>query len=695
MTKYIVVGSPGSYTLKAVRPGGVDYDSGMTRQAAQETADTLNAQARQERGVKPITQTSPEAPFEISKVLFEEQGIISPILDTGVTTAPGKSILYDPTTGKEFDVTSLMGEKEKEIFTKYLDSVKKNQPIKISDGEAKRLLNSSSLQDVKTQAKEIKSISDQILSEINKDIEKAGGAMTPEIIERLKNRNKEADKKATEIIKNLGINPNSQEGKAFAEGLKVGGEKAVEELFGRNRKPGTPMKAPSGEKGPKFGWDEAKNFGIEYEIPKGSGTEGTGGDDFTGDDFTGDDTGGDDTGGDDNRTQSPTNTEQIDLNNIPVGSQVWDVDGTLYLAYAVPGAGDLYEGSTIWMAYDVVGNDLFEAGLLTEGFNYTGPNMSVTKEWFDKTAIIGGNTNQLIGIEDDPFASFVETYKEEAALRPWLLDNDFIELQAEAALENRDISPTEWQSTTWYQTHSQAERDWMDIELSDPAEAKRKRDDLELYFKNQLQGLGVAGVPDGLVQWVTNKNITGEWSDLKTAEQLQLFADPFKSGYRDEELLNLISTSGFGDVDRTAAREKEVVELYRKWLGPSLGALTQEEVSTIAGRLRDDSDYEDALVNSLKQSRLAAFSNYTNPELTYEDIARPWRNLTTSVWGQNADETQGWWQEMVKSNDYTTAQATLRERGLENNIAQVNIEATEALQQALGQGSVSQSGVNV
>ena len=111
--------------------------------------------------------------------------------------------------------------------------------------------------------------------------------------------------------------------------------------------------------------------------------------------------------------------------------------------------------------------------------------------------------------------------------------------------------------------------------------------------------------------------------------------------------------------------------------------------------MRDDPDYEDALINSLKQSRLAAFSNYTNPELTYEDIARPWRNLTTSVWGQNADETQGWWQEMVKSNDYTTAQATLRERGLENNIAQVNIEATEALQQALGQGSISQSGVNV
>ena len=398
---------------------------------------------------------------------------------------------------------------------------------------------------------------------------------------------------------------------------------------------------------------------------------------------------------DDDKTFTPNNLEAIELNNIPVGAEVWDVDGTLYLAYAVPGAGDLYTGSTIWMAYDVVGNDLFEAGLLTAGFEYKGPNGSPSKSWFDSTAVLAGNTNQLIGIDSDPFASFVETYKEEALLRPWLLDNEFIELQAEAALEDRDISEAEWRATTWYQTHSQAERDWMDIELSDPSEAQRQRDDLELYYKNQLQGLGVNNVPDGLIQWVTNKNITGTWSDLKTAEQLQLFADPYKTGERDIEMSNFIATSGFGDVDRTAAREKEVVELYRKWLGPSLGALTQEEVSSIAGRLRDDPDYEDALVNSLKQSRLAAFSNYTNPELTYEDIARPWRNLTTSVWGQNADETQGWWQEMVKSNDYSTAQTTLREKGLEQNINQVSVDASQALQNALGQGSISQTGVNV
>ena len=50
---------------------------------------------------------------------------------------------------------------------------------------------------------------------------------------------------------------------------------------------------------------------------------------------------------------------------------------------------------------------------------------------------------------------------------------------------------------------------------------------------------------------------------------------------------------------------------------------------------------------------------------------------------------------MVKSNDFAQAQTTLREKGLEQDITQVTQDATKALQQGLGQGTVSQLGVNV
>ena len=82
------------------------------------------------------------------------------------------------------------------------------------------------------------------------------------------------------------------------------------------------------------------------------------------------------------------------------------------------------------------------------------------------------------------------------------------------------------------------------------------------------------------------------------------------------------------------------------------GKLSDAEVSQKAGRLRNDTDYEAALIEQLKNNRLGLFPKYTNPELTYEDIARPWRNLTTSVWGEAADETQGLvarngWRQMI------------------------------------------------
>ena len=82
------------------------------------------------------------------------------------------------------------------------------------------------------------------------------------------------------------------------------------------------------------------------------------------------------------------------------------------------------------------------------------------------------------------------------------------------------------------------------------------------------------------------------------------------------------------------------------------GQLTNEEVSERAGRIRNDPDFEAALIEQLKNNRLGLFPQYTNSNLSYEDIVTPWRNLTTSVWGEAADETESWWQDMVATNDF-------------------------------------------
>jgi len=391
-----------------------------------------------------------------------------------------------------------------------------------------------------------------------------------------------------------------------------------------------------------------------------------------------------------------TNTAFTQFNNIPEDALLFDVGGNFYIVYEVPGSdGELYEGNPIYMAYELKDNDLFAAGLLTQGETAPQPNATMDQSFFDSIAIVTGNTDQLSALIDNPFASFVETVGEQSQVAPWITDPEMIALIAEAAVEGREVTDAEWQTTNWYQTHNETEREWLRTYYADPSTATQLTTDAQISVANSLQAAGVSNAPEALINWVAGKFVSGEWSETYTGEQISLFADPYATGKRDESFENYLSSTALTGVDRTTEREREVRELYSKWLGPSLGKLTDNEVAEIAGRLRDDPDYQDQLVQSLKQSRLAAFSNYTNPELTYEDIARPWRNLTTSVWGQTADETQGWWQDMVKSNDFTQAQTTLREKGLEQDITQVTQDATKALQQGLGQGTVSQLGVNV
>ena len=391
-----------------------------------------------------------------------------------------------------------------------------------------------------------------------------------------------------------------------------------------------------------------------------------------------------------------TNTAFTQFNNIPEDGLLWNVGGNFYIVYEVPGSqGELYDGNPLYLAYELKDNDLFSAGLLSQGETAPQPNATMDQAFFDAIAIVTGNTDQLSAEIDNPFASFVETITEQSQVAPWITDPEMLALIAEAAVEGRTVSDAEWQTTNWYRTHSEAEREWLRTYYEDPSTAAQSITDGQIAIANALQASGVANAPEALVNWIADKFVTGQWTQNYTTEQISLFADPYATGKRDTDFESYLTSTAITGVDRTSQREAEVRELYAQYLGPVLGKVTDSEAAELAGRLRNDPDFKDQLIAGLKQSRLAAFSNYTNPELTYEDIARPWRNLTVSVWGQSADETQGWWQEMVKTNDFAKAEETLRTKGLELDVTQVTQDASSALTQALGQGNISQLGVNV
>jgi hypothetical protein len=133
-------------------------------------------------------------------------------------------------------------------------------------------------------------------------------------------------------------------------------------------------------------------------------------------------------------------------------------------------------------------------------------------------------------------------------------------------------------------------------------------------------------------------------------------------------------------------KERFVRETSAKWLGPAYGNLTDEEVAEVAGRLRNDPNYEDVWLESLKDQRVAMYSEYTDREATYDDIARPWRAVHSDVLGETADETSTEFQEMVQRNDLAASRQELRRFGLKNDNVKVTNAAVSDLAEATGYG---------
>ena len=402
----------------------------------------------------------------------------------------------------------------------------------------------------------------------------------------------------------------------------------------------------------------------------------------------------------------PGSNQDTVFNNIPTGAKVFDVDGDYYLGYLVPGGdGSLYTGS-IYMMYQVPNNDFVKSGLLTDASAFKGANSFLTKEDLNTGgAIVAGTTVELEGIEGNPFLQFVERINDNVAISPWLATADGLALSAEVALEGRDPTPGEYRQLKWFQETTEEQRDWYELSLGRgfnnlPLDAKQAYENTRRNVKNNLLSLGIAGgfdpetgmlrdVPPGLVDYISQKAVTGEWSESKTTEQLRLFADPFAAGERDEAFFNVVEASGYDQIDRQMQYEDTVRQEALKWLGPVAGNYNSTWVANWGSRLRSgEADAFQQLQTMLKQQRVALFDAYTNPELTYEDISQPWKNIVENAWGEVPDESQTYFQDIVKNNNVTYANEVLTKVGLEQGNDKVVNDALNSLEQSIGQGTV-------
>lgn len=345
---------------------------------------------------------------------------------------------------------------------------------------------------------------------------------------------------------------------------------------------------------------------------------------------------------------------------VPGGYQTWRVDGRdIYLAYKVP-------GTDVPLVWKIENPDRFKAIFGDDGAPID-EEMS-SDEFRSRSPWLGGLSAELQNTSEEPFVQFVSDFNEAAKLRPWLHDPSMLAVMAGSYLEGRAPTQDELSQTDWWNEHTADERSWMERSVTlGRDELDRLREDAARAVGESLRQAGVNNAPDALVNLIAEKRLTGKWSQTYTAEQIRKLADPFAAGELDGDLVTAMSGS---ELDTTRQHEEAVRQLMSRWLGPEMGRFSESNVKEWAGKLRNDPDAETELVEMLRQQRLALLPKYDNPNLTYEDIIQPVRNLATNVWGQPVGD-ESFLVDLANTMDYTVMSQRLRERGLKTGVRKV------------------------
>ena len=368
------------------------------------------------------------------------------------------------------------------------------------------------------------------------------------------------------------------------------------------------------------------------------------------------------------------------LQTIPQGGEIVKSGDMYFVLYPIP-------GSNVQINYSATEQDI--RGLLPLTFD--NQTFREVNSNYIASTVPFGNIAELYNPEMlqqglTPWEGFIDYLDKEAELRPWLDDEEMVFLLAEATLEGRTVTETEWKTTNWWRTHTQDERDWLLLSQGKPVselpqDAVSKIQDDKIQIRNIMIQAGINNPPQNVIDWVSDKFTTGQWTSLYTQDQIGLIADPSKVGNMNEDLSDFLSGV---EVDSTAAGEDRVQQLYNRYLGPVFGDINQTLIAEEAGKLRNDADYENELVKKLTAQKQSLFPMYEE-NVTYEEFSSPWQNFTTNQWGQQIDTTSDYFQEVLKLNDSTKASKYLTQKGLEIGIDKVVNETLDAMK-VFGQG---------
>lgn len=424
------------------------------------------------------------------------------------------------------------------------------------------------------------------------------------------------------------------------------------------------------------------------------------------------------------------------LRGIPEGGKIWKVGNEYYLIYDVPKSG-----GQVQLAYKF--RDKAEANSVSAGKGIK-VSQTLTREQFRKTgAVPSGQVSLITNQSEHPWDRFVQDFRREAQMKPWLRDPDFMAVIAQSILENRTPTLAEIQSTDWYQDHTQQERDALEAYYGDRTTwnagrelAKDKvekmliaagydegqRDRVRNYFAREVM-FGRLSDQDGslesAIESISNPYATG-------AERTAGFSAPGKGravrhngrvfwrvngkdyrlsqfeqarfGAGAQKVGKVNATGGFGQFLKTQGAGSDISsvdnfnqvrQLVRQWLGPALMAgWGEDKIAQWAQKIKENPGAENDLVKKLRKIRAAKYQGY-DEDLTYEDIAAIPRAAFAQWWGQTPDEKSDVFQQALQFNDSEAVGALLRKTGMQQGITKVVSQAeSDAMKAFTSQGGI-------
>lgn len=345
------------------------------------------------------------------------------------------------------------------------------------------------------------------------------------------------------------------------------------------------------------------------------------------------------------------------------GATVWvDENGQKYIVWQVP-------ENNIYMRYKATDSQI------NAFFSQEPPTARVIsntdEDWISSHSFgdIAELPKEVRAGDISPFVSFAEQFAATAESRPWIIEDDeMFGLWVQGLVEDRDITSEEWSKTKWWNEHTYEQRQWLELsqgkDINDPTlseDAKTFIKENEVYWRNELLKAGVSNVDQivnangqSFVQWFASMNTTGKWTEAETETQKNALGDPSRGLPRDSRIDDWLTGLPM-QLATTQSGKAAVSALAYEWLGPLYGKLEDSKIDNLASIYRNAESAEvgaDLVQEKLKAMRLAIFpSSVYDPNLTYEDIASPWRNIATGIVGGVVDETSSSWLNALKSNN--------------------------------------------